>query len=47
MKRLPVLLALLLVSQDWLQRLADRLPRWRRFLSGDPPSAIGIAFWRD
>jgi len=42
-----MILALLLVSQDWSQRLADRLPRWRRLLSGDPPSAIGIAFWRD
>jgi ABC-type uncharacterized transport system permease subunit len=39
--------ALLLVSQDWSRRLGDRYPRWRRLLSGDPPSAIGTAFWRD
>jgi ABC-type uncharacterized transport system permease subunit len=42
-----MIFALLLVSQDWSRRLADRLPRWRRLLSGDPPSAIGTAFWRD
>lgn len=42
-----MIFALLLVSQDWSRRLADRYPRWRRLLSGDPPSAIGIAFWRD
>jgi hypothetical protein len=35
------------VSQDWSRRLADRYPRWRRLLSGDPPTAIGTAFWRD
>ena len=42
-----MIFALLLVSQDWLRRLADRLPHWRRLLSGDPPSAIGTAFWSD
>lgn len=42
-----MIFALLLVSQDWSRRLADRLPRWRRLLSGDPPSAMGVAFWRD
>jgi len=42
-----MIFALLLVSQDWSRRLADRYPRWRRLLSGDPPTAIGTAFWRD
>ncbi|MCU0280885.1 MAG: ABC transporter permease [Acidimicrobiia bacterium] len=42
-----LIFALLLVSQDWSRRLADRYPRWRRLLSGDPPTAIGTAFWRD
>lgn len=42
-----MIFALLLVSQDWSRRLADRFPRWRRVLSGDPPSAMGVAFWRD
>ena len=42
-----MIFALLLVSQDWSRRLADRFPRWRRLLSGDPPTAIGTAFWRD
>jgi simple sugar transport system permease protein len=42
-----MIFALLLVSQDWSRHLADRYPRWRRLLSGDPPSAIGAAFWRD
>jgi ABC-type uncharacterized transport system permease subunit len=42
-----MILALLLVSQDWSRRLADRYPRWRRLLSGDPPTAMGLAFWRD
>lgn len=42
-----MIFALLLVSQDWSRRLADRYSRWRRLLSGDPPSAIGTAFWRD
>ena len=42
-----MILALLLVSQDWSRRLADRYPRWRRLLNGDPPTAMGLAFWRD
>ena len=42
-----MIFALLLVSQDWSRRLADRYPRWRRLLSGDPPTAMGLAFWRD
>jgi len=42
-----MILALLLVSQDWSRRPADRVSRWRRLLSGDPPSGIGVAFWRD
>lgn len=42
-----MIFALLLVSQDWSRRLADRHPRWRRLLSGDPPTAIGTAFWHD
>ncbi|MBN2112568.1 MAG: ABC transporter permease [Acidimicrobiia bacterium] len=42
-----MIFALLLVSQDWSRRLGDRYPRWRRLLSGDPPTAIGTAFWRD
>jgi general nucleoside transport system permease protein len=42
-----MIFALLLVSQDWARRLADRYPRWRRLLSGDPPTAMGTAFWRD
>jgi simple sugar transport system permease protein len=42
-----MIFALLLVSQDWSRRLAARYPRWRRLLSGDPPTAMGLAFWRD
>ena len=42
-----MIFALLLVSQDWSRRLADRYPRWRRLLSGDPPTAMGTAFRRD
>ncbi len=42
-----MIFALLLVSQDWSRRLAARAPSWRRLLSGDPPSGIGVAFWRD
>jgi ABC-type uncharacterized transport system permease subunit len=42
-----MIFALLLVSQDWSRRMADRFPRWRRLLSGDPPSGIGVAFWYD
>jgi simple sugar transport system permease protein len=42
-----LIFALLLVSQDWSRRLADRYPRFRRLLSGDPPTAIGTAFRRD
>ncbi len=42
-----MIFALLLVSQDWSRRLADRYPRWRHLLSGDPPTAIGTAFQRD
>ena len=42
-----MIFALVLVSTDWSRHLADRYPRWRRLLSGDPPSAIGTAFWRE
>jgi ABC-type uncharacterized transport system permease subunit len=42
-----MIFALVLVSTDWSRRLADRYPRWRRLLSGDPPSGIGTAFWRE
>jgi simple sugar transport system permease protein len=42
-----MIFTLLLVYLDWFRRLGDRHPSLRRFLSSDPPSAIGTAFRRE
>ncbi|RPI25452.1 MAG: ABC transporter permease [Actinobacteria bacterium] len=42
-----MILALVLVSTDWLQRLADRWPRLRGVLVTEPPGAIGTVFERE
>jgi simple sugar transport system permease protein len=42
-----MILTLVFVYRDWVQRLADRLPAVREFLRSQPPSAIGTAFEKE
>jgi general nucleoside transport system permease protein len=39
-----MIFALVLVYLNWFRRIGERVPALRRFLSSDPPSALGTSF---